>query len=204
MTPYLCLYKQWFLLLSVAVGDRWTSRRMWLLRHVTSWSLCVSCHWVSLLFFFKFFIALPVQLPWRCTPLAAPAPSRPASQETRWASACPARSSRCPGGPPAPRLGNTSPALSPCLWRARAEGNATPWWAKCPSLYFWIGSILRFCSATGFFPHIWKMQSDTSSFGSSRSIKNLRRSNSTTQVNQQANGSRWTRGGNVEPLWYCV
>ncbi|XP_075891171.1 centrosomal protein of 131 kDa isoform X2 [Nelusetta ayraudi] len=31
--------------------------------------------------------------------------------------------------------------------------------------------------------------SDTSSFGSSRSIKNLRRSNSTTQVNQQANGS---------------
>lgn len=35
-----------------------------------------------------------------------------------------------------------------------------------------------------------KMQSDTSSFGSSRSIKNLRRSNSTTQVNQQGNDSR--------------
>lgn len=117
----------------------------------------------------------------RCIKHEALHPSWQTPQRTPWTSACPAPSSPCPKDPAVRLLGSTSLGL--CLWPVTAEGSATRWWAPASTLpgynirihHQWAGST-----------RLLHPQGDTSA-GSSLSIKNLRRSNSTTQVNQQSN-----------------
>lgn len=110
-----------------------------------------------------------------------------------WTSACPAPSFLYPNDPAAHRPANTSLALCQCLWQVKVEESATHWWGlpQSPNIqdnYFSVwgqetNAVIWVCANLTTYFH---QQSDAS-FGGSRSIKNLRRSNSTTQVSQQTN-----------------